>query len=212
MAIAFDASSIDTYHTNTVEIVFSHTCSGNNRILFVYAGIYSGSYDITGVTYNGVSLTKIDGQAQDGNNKISLWYLINPDSGTHDVSITTNDTVDLWGGAVSYTGVSQTDPINASSKGATGAATSFALSVTTDLDKCWSIMGVLNTGGAITAGAGTTLRENDTASHLGILDSNSAISPAGSNTLTAEDSNQIWGGVMAAFEPAATFIPQIIIM
>jgi hypothetical protein len=178
----------------------------------VYAGIYSG-YNISNVTYNGVSLTKIDRQAQDATNKLELWYLINPASGTHNVSISSSETVDLWGGAVSYTGVAQTSPINTSNKSVTGASTSYQLSVTTDVDNCWTVMGVLNTGGDITAGSGTTLRENNTPSHLAILDSNAAITPAGSNTLIASDSNQIWAGIMAAFEPVppVTFTPQIII-
>ena len=79
--VAFVNSTEQTTSEN-----YSHTTSGSDRLLIVSID-QQASGDVTAVTYNGVSMTKITniGVAVWSG---SLWYLINPASGSNTVDIT----------------------------------------------------------------------------------------------------------------------------
>lgn len=99
---------------------FSHTiASGSNRILIVTVATYSANMGITvnGVTYSGVSLTKLRSDRSSlGSSGVTsdIWYLINPPVGTANVVVTHSTIVQTVIGAHSYTGVDQTTPFEAS--------------------------------------------------------------------------------------------------
>ena len=73
-AIVFDNKSSGTITDNTT-LTISHTIgSGSDRLLVVYAAVEetTGLADITGVTYNGVSMTKaVDNEV--GHGAIDSW-------------------------------------------------------------------------------------------------------------------------------------------
>jgi hypothetical protein len=114
--IAFDARTTTGWATNpTSPVTFAHTCSGSDRILFVFIHCNGGNGDATtGATYNGVALTQL---CQDDGTfaQIEAWYLVNPSVGTHDVVVTkgNNAGAPYQIVAESFTGVDQTNPINA---------------------------------------------------------------------------------------------------
>ncbi len=86
---------------------WSHTTANKpNRIILVGIGDGGGT---TGVSYGGQALTKIGQLCAGSGECISLWYRINPLTGTNTVSINGGG---LWGsGASTYYNVSQTTPL-----------------------------------------------------------------------------------------------------
>lgn len=122
-AIAFDAKSSGT-SVAAATLTFAHTVGGGaNRLLLVATSDYDGTVNQpTGVTYNGVALTKIGGLASAGNDVATLWGLKNPPSGTFNVVITWAGTPGNGiGGASSWTGVDQTTPWGVAATATAGA-------------------------------------------------------------------------------------------
>ena len=116
---------------------WNHTCTGSNLILIV--AIADGTGTTTGVTYNNVSLTKINGTGYG----TSLWYLINPATGTHSVVVsrTNNQASSLGGVSASYSGVNQSSPIDSSNAitGTYGSTDPLTVSTTVVKPNCWLV-------------------------------------------------------------------------
>lgn len=208
MAIALDSSNITSALTGPT-LTFSHTCSGSNRILFVGAFAASATTEtITGVTYNSVAMTRIDFNNPQSNWELSLWYLIAPSTGAHNVVITASTTVVVIAGAsISYTGALQSGVPDSSAK-KTQSTTSITQSTTVVASNCW-VVGWGTTGnGSISAGSGMTSR-GDIDSPQGSFesgDSNGTVATgAYSMTLTGGGSDSM-GIIMASFAPAASTV------
>ncbi|MHA1483605.1 MAG: hypothetical protein ACTSQA_09280 [Candidatus Heimdallarchaeaceae archaeon] len=215
MAIALDSSGSTHTQTNSSNpLTFAHTCTGDNLILFVSVGWNPTQGNISSVTYNSVGLTLIDSITTTSNG-VSLWYLIAPATGGHNVVITPSTTVNMIGIATSYTGAKQTGQPDASSSNGPTSATSFSPSLTTVADNCWAIFsGSLNSGAAITAGSNTAILNQPEVAVQGTFNmhTNSPKTPAGTDTMNATcASSAQWQGIMASFAPVAapTFIPTI---
>lgn len=207
MAIAYDSQSHGVSLSGSFSKTFSHTCSGSDRLLVVSALTNSGADSITGITYNGVSLTRID-IADQPNNPYYLYYLIAPATGTNNVVITADRSTNaIAGTAVSYTGCLQTaSVINAHGVQTTPRpATSGAVSLTSTVDNCWMVAGYsAGINSSYVAGANTTLRDANGQEYIGICDSNGVISPAGALTLnTTWTGSNNWGMLGAMIAPAA---------
>src|SRR3990167_2115046 len=92
MAIAFDTVS-SVANVTTISSTFSHTTgAGSNRIMIfaVSAAVSNVNQIVSTITYNGDGATKIDASVDSvaiGRNT-ELWFLIAPDTGTHDVVVT----------------------------------------------------------------------------------------------------------------------------
>lgn len=118
MAVAFDNATLGSTFEDVTSNSFSHEVSGSDRLLVVAVHHKQNDEPISGITYNGTALTFIAkrplaGEADDdGQPQVDMWYLVNPDTGTNTVAITWNSGAGAEGraGAVSYTGVEQTDP------------------------------------------------------------------------------------------------------
>jgi hypothetical protein len=187
MAIAYDNSS-GTYTNSSNSITFAHTVgNGSDRIIFVAA---RGQEDISSVTYNGDALTLAVG---DGSN-LSIYYLVNPDSGANNVVVTCAGSGFIYASSASYTGAAQVDPINETTSGSGNPTT---LTVTTTRGGCW-LLGYFSSNYDID-GASGTLRNSQVNFYL--YDSNSAISPAGSGSLTIYPDGGPASGSMVAFGP-----------
>lgn len=169
---------------------FSHTCNGSNRMLLVGVLINDLSDTITGVTYNGVAMTKVpSGTAtQPGGGgrteRLDLFYLINPASGSNTVAYTGtggfSNGVTLC--AISYTGVHQTSGLNISKKANATGSTGLSLSETTTVDDCWAVSMVRNDSGSITNGTNYFAQTSDNSIEMG--DSNGSLGSAGSKTVS----------------------------
>lgn len=199
MAIARDASAAAFGNPGDTSLSFSHTCTGLNLILFVEAGWLGTSVS---VAYNSVAMTQVGGYVTLSSNKAaSLWYLSNPSTGTHSVSMSGTQAGGFrpQGSSASYTGVDQTSPINTNIDKGTPASSQTA-SVTTTLPGCWAIFGVSDSGSASAGTHATALVNNG--DHTWMFDNSGfgAITPAGAFSMTVSDSGSMVGN-MAVFAP-----------
>jgi hypothetical protein len=183
MAIAYDNSTDGNGSGGVSSWTFSHTCSGENRILFV--GVISDVTNdrITGVTYGGVAMTLVTKLLRSGDRYMYLYSLINPASGANNVVISANASTVIVGGAISYTGARQTSQPVAYNQATSASGTSLSLGVTITDSGSWMV-GLFATPSAVTAGANTTNRfgfQGGTASVM--CDSNGTLE-IGSRSLT----------------------------
>lgn len=215
MAIAFNAAADGGNNGGgSAGLTFAYTCgSGNNRLLVVLVLGDTSVNDVTGVTYNGVSMTLAapPGLAPGGpdNRWLYLFWLIAPATGTNNVVISASSTHFILGGAADYTGVSQTGQPDATTTHAgSGSITSLTTSITTVADNSWAVLAENNGGGLPpTANTGTIRRAVDAAfSAWGLFDSNGPVTPPGSFGMTTDTglpSNTILH-VIASFSPAGS--------
>jgi len=126
----------------------SHTCGGSHRLLaVVFTGMRSGtgSWSVTGVTYNGTSLTQAAANESSGssrNVRTEVWYLVNPPGGSsYTVSVSTSST--MLGcslAAISLTGVDQSSPVGNTGTD-TGNKSAYAASISTGTADAWLVGG-----------------------------------------------------------------------
>lgn len=205
MAIAFDAATNGGALAASPK-TFSHTVTGSNPFLWVVARHTSATDTVTSITYNGVAMTKAVFQPTNGSVHYysqSLWYLMNPSTGSNTVSITTSSG-NVTGFAMSYTGVQ--GGYDASSNGAVTSTTTMTGSITTVADNCWAVMAISEGDGAASASTNFTARISATSEMFG--DSNAAITPAGSYNMTVTwGSTQNGGYVMGSMSPTGASGP-----
>lgn len=189
MSIARDTNT-GIVSANNGSFTFSHTCSGTDRLLIVVLTARGGASDtISGVTYNGVAMTRIRAKDHSSSTEwIYIYALLNPATGSNTVSVTKSaSNVSYWG-AVSYTGVDQSQTLTA----ITGESTSNVISLTSTVDNSAMFVWVQNSVNTVGASTGSTLIDQNNGT--GALESNAlAISPAGSKTMnyTGTSNNSI---------------------
>lgn len=113
--ITLDSSQYNSNSFSGSTINIAHTVSGSNRYLIVAMSRVNTVVD--SVTYNGVAMTKIGSTIQltaIDNTMLDMWGLVNPATGTNNVSITPGATDGPHTVRIvisSWTGVNQTTPI-----------------------------------------------------------------------------------------------------
>jgi len=142
--------------------------SGSNQILVACIAIETKTRTVSSATYGGVSLTKLDSQAAASFGNQEVWYLKAPTAGTANlvVNFSSSDFHDVIGALVA-SGVDQTTPFRAVSKGAVNSTTnSRTVASVASGDLVFGAMTVDGTGHSITPGANET-EEYDTISDSG---------------------------------------------
>lgn len=211
MAVAYDTVSAGgfTAATTSPVLTFSHTCTGTNLVLIAIPNSGSatvGDDNISGVTYNGVAMTRFEYKDVITNcGSLYAYYLINPATGAHDVvmtGVTRGANYRIYGRAVSYTGVDQTSPIDAHTNNSQLATNTFNTSLSSVNDNCWHVEASISANNTQSAGTGTTQRGDSSASGIGVYDANSAKTPAGSVTLQQTDTGTPnWISIMFTLTP-----------
>lgn len=167
--ITFDSASSGEDGAPGSALIIPHTVSGTDRMLVVGSGAeerLTFGCDVSGVSYNSVPLIKakdaITGphSAQsDFINCASIWYLLSPDVGTHDIVITWEGIVlAREGGGVSMANVAQQGPEATAASVKTVRTTSTTTSITTSTDGAW-IFDTITTGSAFGGGSNFTVAE-----------------------------------------------------
>ena len=106
---------------------WSHTIGdGTNRLLVVCGSVHD-TQTLTNLTYGGISLVQ-HGTTSGGERHVTMWYLVDPPVGTHDVSATFNMSTHFRLAAVSFFGVDPSTPVD-SLVANTGTGTQVSLSV-----------------------------------------------------------------------------------
>src|SRR5207244_2149280 len=216
--IAIDNQATSTVSTDSAgRVIISFTDGTGTNGLLIVGGTVDNSA-ITGVTYQNIALTLAVADTQKP--FTSIWYLVNPPSGTANVVVTSASSTPAAIGVISFNGVDQTTPIPTTAKNdnANGATSPAAVSITNANANAW-VMDVVGdgNGAGFTNGASTTTQWNIVAGT-----SNSGASsrkgPLGANTVTAFSWNlgtaDAWNDLAVEIKPSggtsAPFQQQII--
>lgn len=210
--VKFDAASSSPYEAALSTYNWNHTVRvASNRILLVGVGIFATG-SVTGITYNGVALTKIRSDVS-GIYRSELWQLIAPATGTNSVAVTLSASLTSIAAAVSYFNADQT-AIDANN-GANGTNTPASASITAVVGSC-RVVGVMASASAsgVTSASGQNPRTTASGA-LGTLasDDYADLAAAGSKTLTWNGLGALdaWAVSLATVRPpqsvASTYVP-----
>src|SRR5262249_26890229 len=93
-----------TQNTNASSVTFPKSVSATSTLLIVHIT----SSLVSGATYAGVTMTAATSSGQG-----TIYYLVNPTSGTNNVVVSFSSAAQSLGSAISYTGTDTTNPIGA---------------------------------------------------------------------------------------------------
>jgi hypothetical protein len=203
-AITYDTAVSGGTTTNSTSYTLSCTVGSNdNRLLVVGVMSLRGAADnVSGVTYNGVAMTKIATKASDADRRLYLYYLLAPDTGTHDIVVSYSaEFYSTAVGAISLYNVAQ--QAHEVTNNAAGYSTNATTSMTTVTANDWivDVVGCDNGARDLAPQGGETGRwMNNTDGRVegGTLSAGAAGSKTLSWTIAA---SQSWGIIGAAFVP-----------
>lgn len=161
MAIALERITAALGAYAGLTFTYSHEVVDGPPGRFLVVVISQINFDVTGVTYNGVSMTEqvSRNQSFDG---VYIFTLQDPDVGIHDVVITSDSGGDCATASYTFHGVHTENPVDASG-GATGTTSDPATVTLTDRRVGQFIVDcVASQSLALTAGAGQIERYNTT--------------------------------------------------
>lgn len=210
MAIEVD-STANSSATST-SLTFSHTCSGLKRVLVV--GVYSEADTITGVTYNGSALTLLGGGSVFGVGRyIKIFYIIAPSTGANNVVISSSGSTLIQGTSVSYTDVSQTEPLTNGAAAQAGVANTYGQSITTTKTDSWVAFIVAGAAGTVLTNNADTVARSTSGSGFGIYDSNTTRSVGSNGLHVKRNSGSItWGSYMFELNKHVDETPNLFFM
>lgn len=161
MAITVDATTKQDSSGYVNSLTFSHTTAGSNRGLVVGIACRTGVADISGVTYNAVSLTSEVNSENTNVCGVTTWSLIAPASGANNVVVSLGGFKLLTVVAVSFDGADQSNLVEATngSNNNYSAAPSNAISTVTYGAMVIDFIN-LQSARTVTVGAGQTERSN----------------------------------------------------
>ena len=180
----------------------SMAISGSDTLGFVMAIGDVNSDALTGITWNGVAMTKIHSGIPGADRAVGLWYVVNPASST---------TIALTGGTYKqsrefyYTGVSQSAPIDSSAEANSSASAAITVATTVVASNCWTVMVSKDDGsGTITYTVNVgVVREGPDGGGECLSDSNGTVGTGSqSTTQTMASSTANHYGIACSIAPA----------
>lgn len=217
MAIALDATN-SGQNDGASSITVALTVSGSNRLLVVKTHAECNgtptNRPVTGITYNSVALTQATAisytTAGSEDDTVEIWYLVAPATGANNCVVTFTGALDgCVVGVESYTGVSQTSPLDATATAATTAVGPATVNITTTTDNVVLVGAAhdISSGGTLTANSGQT--ENYNVSNSGQLRAAGGYEVVGgagvyTESWTTTSGTRDWMIAVAAFKPVAT--------
>lgn len=153
MAVAFSSASTNG---GSGSITQPHTCGGSDRILIVafcdWIGVDTNILTVN-PKYNGVDMTQHATHAFN-TGRAEFWYLINPDSGTHDITYSNSGPSAM--NAASFNGVDTGGPFGTVQAATGGSATPTSASIVIPTDDMWvDVLGILCGAGCTANGSFT---------------------------------------------------------
>lgn len=207
--ISFDTSLPVAVGTGSSTQTRSLTvASGDDRVLIVWALTNSGSNPITGITYNGAALTKLGSVSREAFDT-EMWYLVAPDTGTHDLVLTATGTPAFVSTATVLQGVDQTTPFPNTAKTDSSTGSTISDSVQVDDSDSWIFAGT-RTGGKYPNATGTNYdrREYNTSNGVHIGDTNGQVGSTGSTTVSVGlNTSDTWAVFLAEIKAASGAAP-----
>ncbi len=150
--IAYDSVGSGDNGDGTSNITWTHVVgSGVNRFLVIGVSIKTVTVSVSNVTVGGQLATFLRSDVSGSEIRGEIWYLINPDPGLKTVVVALSGISKAAGGSVSYTGVSQTSPID-NHRGVPYTGGTPSISLTTVASNDW-VFGNLAVSGTATVTA-----------------------------------------------------------
>jgi len=215
MAVAYDASTNGGYSSSGTTRTFAHSTTGSDVYLLVGSWTRaSGANAVTGITYNGVSMTALGTEVSPNNSSgdeyIRFWGLaVGSGVGSQNVVISCPTGMESIVFAISYTGCSQTGQPDATSNQSMTIQTNTTATVTTVADNSYVVVLARNQSGSGSAGTNATFRVYGLSSGgTGCFD-RGTLSPAGSYSLTVNHSSNKAGYQMVSIKPPGGASTQI---
>ena len=209
MAVAFDSASGASFtYPAAATATLAHTISGSNTFLMVYvtSGINTSDY-ISGITWNGTALTRAEYNVFYGGGSFThdLWYLLAPETGSHNIVVTNSTNQRNGIVAMSFTGAAQSATVqpNGSAKSGNGSSvTSFTLTDSSTIDDCLLVGGITPEydRGDMSAASGSIIRAASGTSNRAMT-ADAVLASAGSDTLSATATTTAWGGMSVWVAP-----------
>lgn len=201
MAISFDNYTLYNGPGGESTMTQAVTVTGSNTFLFVDVRFQATTDQVTGVTCNGVAMTKLQflnvGIA--GNDGNTVFYLFGATTGNVVASLGTAVGSNLR--IASYAGVSNAGLDSSGNFNAGAPATTLSISLTSVADNSWMVGMMRNQAGAFTMTSGTDRSASDA---VIIADSNGPIHPAGSATLSGTHTIHYDAAIAVTIAPALT--------
>lgn len=209
MAIAFDAASEAGTPAYATSLSWSHTCTGDNRILIVGLSFFLTVTDVA-VTYNGVAMTLVDNAVGGNGGKPWMFRLVAPATGSNTIAASWTTSSSCAGGGMSFTGVSQSAPLGTAAKN-TGASTTPTVDVTSASGELVvDVVSNANAGGAPSVGADQTERYNQLGSGTNnVYGAGSHEAGAATTTMSWTIVSTNWGIVAVPLKPSLDFVPRV---
>jgi len=210
MAIAADSSSSSggiSGGSNSLTYSFTNTAGD-----LLVVGVFNVTSDGTPTaTWNGTSMTEA-GHYQIGTSsrQVTLFYLKNAATGTHNVVVSQTGTTFIYSTAASYSGTNTTTQPDSSAT-AKNAGSSNSLTATTTVvgSNCWLVCASSGDNGDNGAGGtGTTQRSTAGVDHyVTIMDSNGTVGTGSQSLVTNYSPSQSIGTVIISVAPASASGP-----
>lgn len=210
MAVSYVSSSNSNYD-NVNSVTTPLDCSGSN-ILVVFVMMYEDLLStISGVTYNGTSMTAIDSYGPGFTSGFNaaygrVYYLLNPSTGTNNIVTSFTSTASKRGEivGVSLSGADTTTPIGNYdiNNNITSTSTTFVVDVTNNDLLILTALSHYNVSNSFTFGAGQTAIYNSAYYRLyGV--SRKEVATSGSNSLIVGlPSNKGGAGISIVINPS----------
>jgi hypothetical protein len=128
--IIFDSNSSGSRTSFGSPTTFSHTVNANTSGILIVITNQVDPDNVFNVTYAGNNLTKVISIQTADYKNAAIWYLLNPQVGTNDITISHAATSTMKGIGASFIGVNQSSPIGASTS-ATSASGAPSKEITT---------------------------------------------------------------------------------
>lgn len=201
--IEYDNHS-EGYILSDTDITVSHSTAGSDRVMVIGVGV-PNLRTVTSIDYNGQTPTLVSTNTASGF-VLRSYILINPDAGTHDVSVTINTADSINVHVSTYKNVHQvTQPDNSTT--ANFSDSPMTTTLETLRDRTWTVLfGAPSSVKTITASTNSTQRGSGLANSFYAFDSNGFIGSSGnySMTQTATLSGASYATVMLSLSPKQT--------
>jgi hypothetical protein len=151
-------SQAGTADTTSTTFAWNNSASANYLVVGVSSwDATAGDAVVSGVTYNGVSMTSLGSRQDAGNEAVSLWGLANPAAGSNNVVVTMGGACsEHIAGAVGFTGVHASTPAGSFAGADYGGVNSGTATVNVTSQTDALVIGVLYVNNNPTEGGGQT--------------------------------------------------------
>jgi hypothetical protein len=118
--VLIDAVTSSSVAASAQSVSFSHTVgTSSNRLLTAMIQLSSNDVFVTSVNYAGAGMSKLY-SAYSENNRLEVWYLVNPSSGSGNIQVNCSATTRIEYGAISWFGANQSNPFRSVSSQTAG--------------------------------------------------------------------------------------------